>query len=132
MDTTFSKNNLRVKGFFDEELTYYKDLLEKHIDKIPFFELKKGQKILRFDSGQRLIINNDINGAFESMTKEQIHIRSDTSLMPYHNHQNLPMTNLYSPPGLHIVLNHYLKSNPTNNLHNNLEYILQFDLSSNY
>ena len=57
-------------------------IFEKHIDKIPFFELKKGQKILRFDSGQRLIINNDINGAFESVTKEQMHIRSDTLLIP--------------------------------------------------
>ena len=39
--------------------------------------LKKGKKILEFDSGQRLIINNDIKGVFEGMTKDYISIRTD-------------------------------------------------------
>ena len=34
--------------------------------------LKKGQKVLRFSSGQRLLINQDINGTFESITKDYL------------------------------------------------------------
>ena len=41
--------------------------------------LKKGKQILEFDSGLRLIINNDIKGVFEGMTKDYISIRTDLS-----------------------------------------------------
>ena len=41
--------------------------------------LKKGKQILEFDSGQRLIINNDIKGAFESMNEDYISVRTDLS-----------------------------------------------------
>jgi len=41
--------------------------------------LKKGKQILEFDSGQRLIVNNDIKGVFESMSEDYISIRTDLS-----------------------------------------------------
>ena len=41
--------------------------------------LKKGKQILEFDSGQRLIINNDIKGVFESKTKDYLSIRTNLS-----------------------------------------------------
>ena len=41
--------------------------------------LKKGKQISEFDSGQRLIINKDIKGIFESMTKDYLSIRKDLS-----------------------------------------------------
>ena len=41
--------------------------------------LKKGKQILEFDSGHRFIINNDIKGVFEGMTKDYISIRTDLS-----------------------------------------------------
>ena len=36
--------------------------------------LKKGQKVLRFSSGQKLLINQDINGTFEGITKDYLYI----------------------------------------------------------
>ena len=50
--------------------------ITKEIDKTSTLVLKKGKKILEFDSGQRLIINNDIKGVFESMTKDYLSIRT--------------------------------------------------------
>ena len=41
--------------------------------------LKKGQKVLRFSSGQKLLINKDINGTFESITKDYLYIRTGSS-----------------------------------------------------
>ena len=41
--------------------------------------LKKGKQILEFDPGQRLIINNDIKGAFESKNKDYLSIRTTLS-----------------------------------------------------
>ena len=41
--------------------------------------LKKGQKVLRFSSGQRLLINQDINGTFESITKDYLNIETGSS-----------------------------------------------------
>ncbi|MFL3005687.1 MAG: hypothetical protein ACJZ1R_05920 [Candidatus Neomarinimicrobiota bacterium] len=42
--------------------------IAEEIDKTSKLVFKKGKKILEFDSGQMLIINNDIEGVFESMT----------------------------------------------------------------
>ena len=42
--------------------------IAEEIDKTSKLVSQKGKKILKFDSGQRLIINNDIKGVFESMT----------------------------------------------------------------
>ena len=41
--------------------------------------LKKGQKVLRFSSGQKLLINQDINGTFESITKDYLNIETGSS-----------------------------------------------------
>jgi len=41
--------------------------------------LKKGQKVLRFSSGQKLLINQDINGTFESITKDYLNIGTGSS-----------------------------------------------------
>ena len=41
--------------------------------------LKKGQKVLRFRSGQQLLINQDINGTFESITKDYLNIGTGSS-----------------------------------------------------
>ena len=42
--------------------------IAEEIDKTSKLVFKKVKKILGFDSAQRLIINNDIKGVFESMT----------------------------------------------------------------
>ena len=41
--------------------------------------LRKGQKVLRFSSGQKLLINSDINGTFESITKDYLNIGTGSS-----------------------------------------------------
>ena len=41
--------------------------------------LKKGQKVLRFSSGQKLLINKDINGTFGSITKDYLYIQKGSS-----------------------------------------------------
>ena len=41
--------------------------------------LKKGQKVLRFSSGQKLLINQYINGTFESINKDYLIIGTDSS-----------------------------------------------------
>ena len=58
--------NGEVLNFKDVKKT--NKTITKEIDKTSTLVLKKGKKILEFDSGQRLIINNDIKGVFESMT----------------------------------------------------------------
>jgi len=66
------KTNKTITKEIDKTIT-------KEIDKTSTLVLKKGKKILEFDSGQRLIINNDIKGVFESMTKDYLSIRTDLS-----------------------------------------------------
>ena len=41
--------------------------------------LKKGQKVLRFSSGQKLLVNQDINGTFGSITKDYLYIQKGSS-----------------------------------------------------
>ena len=41
--------------------------------------LKKGQKVLRFSSGQKLLVNKDINGTFGSITKDYLYIQKGSS-----------------------------------------------------
>ena len=41
--------------------------------------LKKGQKVLRFSSGQKLLVNQDINGTFGSITKDYLYIHKGSS-----------------------------------------------------
>tara|TARA_B100001094_G_scaffold110478_1_gene106390 strand:+ start:65 stop:826 length:762 start_codon:yes stop_codon:yes gene_type:complete len=55
-----------------------KTVTEK-INKTSILGLKKGKQIIEFGLGQRLIINNDIKGVFESMTKDYLSIRTDLS-----------------------------------------------------
>ena len=50
--------------------------------------LKKGKQILELESEQRLIINNDIKGAFDGMTKDYISIRKDLS------QEKIPITSI--------------------------------------
>ena len=69
--------NGEVLNFKDVKKT--NKTITKEIDKTSTLLLKKGKKILEFDSGQRLIINNDIKGVFESMTKDYLSIRTDLS-----------------------------------------------------
>ena len=69
--------NGEVLNFKDVKKT--NKTITKEIDKSSTLVLKKGKQILEFDSGQRLIINNDIKGVFESMTKDYLSIRTDLS-----------------------------------------------------
>ena len=41
--------------------------------------LKKGQKVLRFNAGQKLLVNQYINGTFESITKDYLNIGTGSS-----------------------------------------------------
>ena len=69
--------NGEVLNFKDVKKT--NKTITEEIDKTSTLVLKKGKKILEYDSGQRLIINNDIKGVFESMTKDYLSIRKDLS-----------------------------------------------------
>ena len=69
--------NGEVLNFKDVKKT--NKTITEEIDKTSILVLKKGKKILEFDSGQRLIINKDIKGVFESMTKDYLSIRKDLS-----------------------------------------------------
>ena len=69
--------NGKVLNFKDVKKT--NKIITKEIDRTSTLVLKKGKKILEFYSGQSLIINNDIKGVFESMTKDYLSIRTDLS-----------------------------------------------------
>ena len=69
--------NGEVLNFKDVKKT--NKTITKEIDKTSTLVLKKGKQILEFDSGQRLIVNNDIKGVFESMSEDYISIRTDLS-----------------------------------------------------
>ena len=70
--------NGEVLNFKDVKKTI--KTITKEIDKTSTLLLKKGKKILEFDSGQRLIINNDIKGVFESMTKDYLSIGTGNAI----------------------------------------------------
>tara|TARA_Y100000816_G_scaffold202849_1_gene149308 strand:- start:9 stop:731 length:723 start_codon:yes stop_codon:yes gene_type:complete len=54
-------------------------VIREKVIKEPDLVLKKGQKVLRFSSGQKLLINQDINGTFESITKDYLNIGTGSS-----------------------------------------------------
>ena len=54
-------------------------VIKEKVTKESELVLKKGQKVLRFSSGQKLLINQDINGTFESITKDYLNIGTGSS-----------------------------------------------------
>ena len=54
-------------------------VIEEQVIKNSELVLKKGQKVLRFNSGQKLLINHDISGTFESITKDYLNIETGSS-----------------------------------------------------
>ena len=68
------------------EVLNYKDIkkpkeavIKEKVIKESELVLKKGQKVLRFSSGQKLLVNQDINGTFGSITKDYLYIQKGSS-----------------------------------------------------
>ena len=54
-------------------------VIKEKVTKESELVLKKGQKVLRFSSGQKLLVNQDINGTFGSITKDYLYIQKGSS-----------------------------------------------------
>jgi len=54
-------------------------VIKERVTKESELVLKKGQKVLRFKAGQKLLVNQYINGTFESITKDYLIISTGSS-----------------------------------------------------